>query len=441
MTAPLPGVIIAAPHSGAGKTTLTLSLLRALSRRSAPPLPAKVGPDYIDPQYHRLASGRMCLNLDTWAMKPNQMMELISAQSLQGSWMLVEGVMGLFDGARGMGRAGFGATSDLAALTGWPIVLVMDATGQGATMAAVVRGLRDHRPHLHIAAVVLNKVGSSTHVDLLRAALEEVGIPVLGAIPKGALPEIGSRHLGLAQASELRNAAKVLDGAADALLRHLDVSAFRHIAGAWSAQDRTRFPTLVPPLGQRIAVAHDPAAAFVYDHVLEGWQGAGAEVLRFSPLEDEAPDPAADAIYLPGGYPELYPGRLAAAGRFKSAVRRAAEASVPIYGECGGYMMLGRGLTDQRGERHAMLGLLEHETSFQAPRLHLGYRTVDLVGSTVLGRAGTRLFGHEFHYATLTKIGQDQPMGQARDATGRDVGLIGGHRGSVVGSFFHIIAV
>ena len=440
MTAPLPGVILAAPHSGAGKTTLTMAILRALAGSQTPPAPAKVGPDYIDPQFHRLASGRICINLDPWAMKPDQIMGLIGAQAADAEWILAEGVMGLFDGALGMGRSGYGSTADLAGLTGWPVVLIMDARGQGATMAAVVRGLRDHRPNISIAGIILNKVGRSSHVALLKSALEEVGIPVLGAVPKNGLPHLASRHLGLCQAIELSSVGRVVQKAADSVINFIDLSALQKIAGAWSAQLSVKPPVIIPPLGQRIAIAHDAAFAFAYDHVMDGWHNAGAELKRFSPLDDEAPDPAATAIYIPGGYPELHAGRLAAAQCFKSGMRRAAQANVPIYGECGGYMALGRGLVDGDGVRHVMLGLLDHETSFAERRLTLGYRVLDLVADTVLGRRGTRLFGHEFHYAIISKAGQCPPLGRAMDASGQDFGLIGGLRGSVVGSFFHMIA-
>lgn len=445
MTTPLPGVIIAAPQSGAGKTTLTLAILRALARRSDPPAPIKVGPDYIDPQFHRLASGRACYALDPWAMKTHQIMDLIAAHGARGqgmgaSWVLAEGVMGLFDGARGMGRSGFGSTADLAALTGWPVVLVLDVTGQGATVAAIVRGLRDHRPHVNIAGVILNKVGSSTHVALLKNALEEIAVPVLGSVPKDSMPHLGSRHLGLEQAVELQNAGKMLDQAAESVMHYVDLAALRRLAGHWGCAPVHKMPVTVAPPGRRIALAHDPCFAFVYDHVIEGWEQAGSEIIRFSPLDDEGPDLSSDMIYLPGGYPELHANRLAAAQNFKSTMREAATRNVPIYGECGGYMVLGRGLLDRQGVRHTMLGLLDHETSFQSPKLHLGYRTLDLTDDTVFGRTGTRLFGHEFHYASVSYTGAAQPLGRMHDAVGTDLGLVGGRTGSVFGSFFHLIA-
>ena len=436
MTAP--GLIIAAPASGSGKTVVTLGLLRHLAQTGTAVTSAKAGPDYIDPAFHSAASGRACINLDPWAMPPG-MLEAAAARIAASAELVVcEGVMGLFDGA----TATAGSTADLAAALGWPVILVVDAHAQAASAAAIVRGFATHRADVAVAGVIFNRIGSERHAAVIAeaCALAVPDVAVLGFLPRAgdlALPE---RHLGLVQAREHPELEVFLDAAAALVARHLDVAALvalAHAGGAGEAQGDAAVP--VPPLGQRIAVADDAAFAFRYALVIGGWRAAGAEILPFSPLADEAPDPTADAVYLPGGYPELHAGRLASAARFLSAVRAAAARGSTIFGECGGYMVLGRGLVDAEGRRHAMAGLLPLETSFAERGLHLGYRRVSVAATTPLGAAGSRYRGHEFHYARTLSEGPGTPLMHAFDATGRDLGTTGLIEGSVFGSFVHLI--
>ncbi|GAA0588525.1 cobyrinate a,c-diamide synthase [Caenispirillum bisanense] len=444
----IPGLIIAAPASGGGKTTLTLGLLRALRRRGLRPVSGKVGPDYIDPAFHAAASGAPCLTLDTWAMDHGRIADLLARQAERGATLVVEGVMGLFDGAPAAGVGGDGSTASLAALTGLPVVLVGDDTAQAARAAAVVRGFATHRPEVTVAAVVFTKVGPGRHADILREAMAESLplIPVVGCLPR--LPGLGlpSRHLGLVQALEHPDLDTFLDTAADAVEAHLDLDALATLARparlAAAAAAAAPAAAAVPPLGQRIAVARDAAFAFAYPAVLEDWRRAGAEVLPFSPLADEAPAATADAVYLPGGYPELHAGRLAAAAGFLGGLRAAAARGAVIFGECGGYMTLGDSLTDADGTAHAMAGLLPLTTSFARRRLHLGYRTAATRAAGPLGPAGAVYRGHEFHYATIT--GEDyaraDELFETRDAAGSLVISNGLRCGSVLGSFIHLIA-
>lgn len=436
MTAP-PGIIIAAPSSGAGKTVLTLGLLRLLSRRSKTVCSAKVGPDYIDPAFHAAASRQPCFNIDPWAMRPATLMSL-RRRLASADLVLCEGVMGLFDGAVGSG----GSTADLAALAGWPVVLVVDARAQGASAAAVVRGFASHRPDVRLAAVVFNRVGSDAHADILRRATAEAmpEVAVLGAVrrhPTLALPE---RHLGLVQASEHEDIERFLDGAADIIGSEVDVERLCLLARPWQGSDSgEEGASPLPPLGNRIAVAQDDAFAFSYPHMLDGWRADGAEIVPFSPLADQAPDPAADAVYLPGGYPELHAGRLAAAERFTSGLCAAAGRGAVVFGECGGYMVMGQGLVDAAGNRHRMAGLLPLHTSFAERRLHLGYRRATLSVDCPLGREGATLRGHEFHYAAILEEDAKAPLFECRDAAGRPVGPAGTCIGKVMGSFVHLI--
>ncbi len=429
-----PGLIIAAPASGGGKTLVTLALLRRLRLDGIAVASCKTGPDYIDPAFHARASGRPCFNLDPWAMRPGTLAMLAGQAGLDAELMVVEGVMGLFDGA----ADGTGSTADLAVASGWPVVLVLDARGQGASAAAVARGFRDHRADVHVAGVILNQVGGPAHEAMLRHAVESIGMPVFGCLPRRGDLTLPGRHLGLVQAEEHADLETFLDNAAEWVGAHVELKALRGIAQPSDFVGASARAS-VPPLGSRIAVARDAAFAFSYPHVLEGWRAAGAEVVFFSPLADEAPDGAADAVYLPGGYPELHAGRLAANRCFREGLGEAANRGAWVFGECGGYMVLGRGLVDGEGEAHVMAGLLPLETSFQTRRLHLGYREGEITFANPLGSAGARLRGHEFHYATVTFESPEIPLFTVRDSAGTHLGAAGTHAGTVMGSFVHVV--
>jgi len=436
-----PGLVLAAPASGSGKTVLAMALARRFVRQGLRVAPAKVGPDYIDPAFLARAAGRPALNLDPWAMRAGTLAALAGALGADADLVLVEGVMGLFDGAAADGRLDAGSTADLAALTGWPVVLVVDATGMAASVGALVAGFARHRADVAVAGVIFNRTGSAAHRALLTAAVAAAcpGVAVLGAVPRDVALSLPSRHLGLVQAAEHDDLDARLDAAAARLGDTLDLAALRALARParnFAAPDPA--PPLAPP-GQRIALASDIAFAFAYPALIAAWRQAGAEIVPFSPLADEAPDVAADAVFLPGGYPELHAGRLAAAGGFLAGLRGAAARGAAIYGECGGYMVLGRGLVDAGGERHAMAGLLALETSFAARRLSLGYRQARLAADGPLGRAGTAFRGHEFHYATVTAEGPGAPLFEAADAAGRARGADGLVAGRVAGSFLHLV--
>jgi len=321
-------------------------------------------------------------------------------------------------------------------------VLVVDATGMGASVAALVAGFARHRPDLALAGVIFNRIGSAGHRDLLAAAIaaELPNLPILGALPRDPGLALPSRHLGLVQAEEHRALEEILDRAAALVERHVDVAAVAALARPTIlAPAPAPAPPPLAPLGQRIAVARDLAFAFAYESLLAGWREAGAELGFFSPLGDEAPASGADAVYLPGGYPELHAQRLAANERFLGGVRAAAAQDAVIYGECGGYMVLGQGLIDADGARHAMAALLPLETSFAKRRLHLGYRAARLLASGPLGAAGHEFRGHEFHYATITQEGAGEALFAASDGAGVPLGAAGRIVGKVMGSFLHLI--
>jgi cobyrinic acid a,c-diamide synthase len=432
------GLLISAPRSGAGKTTVTLGILKALARRGVSVRSAKTGPDYIDGAFHAAATGRSSVNLDSWAMPPALIDALVADAACQAELFVIEGAMGLFDGVPGIcGRSGTAA--DIAARLNLPVLLVLDVAAQSQSAAAVVRGFATHDPDVRIAGVVLNRVGSARHQMLVADAIAKLGVPVVGAIPRDASLGLPERHLGLIQAGEHGDLAMRLDRLADMAEAHLDLDAIIALASPLDQATADATPTLPPP-GQTIALAYDAAFSFVYPHLLDGWRRAGAEIMTFSPLADQPPPEACDICWLPGGYPELYAGKLASAQRFRDGLARFA-ATRPVHGECGGYMVLGEGLEDADGVKHAMTGLLTHATSFRERRLHLGYRQARLLAPSAIGAAGTHLRGHEFHYASLTSPGSDAPLVELADAQGSEIAEQGGRRGHVTGTFFHAIAL
>ncbi|PPD01336.1 MAG: cobyrinic acid a,c-diamide synthase [Hyphomicrobium sp.] len=430
-----PGLMIAAPRSGAGKTTVTLGLLRALVRRNVQVQAFKAGPDYIDPAFHHAASHRPSFNVDSWAMRWPIASDILAHNSRNADLVIVESLMGLFDGVATDGTWGTGASADLAAATGWPVILVLDVSGQSQTAAATARGFINYRPGVEIAGVILNRVGSSRHIRLATSALEQAGLAVLGSLPRQNDIGLPERHLGLVQAEETSDLDERLNRLADVIEAHIDIDAL--IAKAKSGKIASAEPPNITPPGQRIALARDAAFSFVYPHVLAGWRSAGAEIMSFSPLADEAPDPSADVVWLPGGYPELFAAQLATAENFKSGVRTFAQ-SRPVHGECGGYMVLGSGLVDAAGERHEMLGLLGLETSFASRKMQLGYRKAELISDCIVGRTGATVTGHEFHYATILAQ-PDEPLFRLQNADGDILPSGGSRRAHATGSFFHFI--
>lgn len=438
---PASGLIIAAPSSGSGKTLVTLGLLRHLRNLGIDVVSAKSGPDYIDPAFHEAATGRSSRNLDPWAMRERTLGDIAGDMAARADDIICEGVMGLFDGASLSGDRFDGSTAALAEITGWPVILVIDASKQAASAAVVAKGFAEHRPFVDVVGVIFNKVGSPKHADILTQALEKIApeLKIFGTLPRTPELTLPSRHLGLVQAAEHPDLEKFLERAANWVGEHLDITAIRRAMRSWPVRPRHDSPTIIPPLGQRIAVARDDAFAFCYPAVLEGWRSAGSEIELFSPLANEAPSDTADAIYLPGGYPELHGGKIAANWEFLDGLQRAADASKPIFGECGGYMVLGHGLTDSDGRRHPMAGLLPLETSFATRRLHLGYRRATLSKAGPLGGARTRFRGHEFHFATVVEEGPGLPLFRIEDANGNDLGETGLADRRVMGSFIHLI--
>lgn len=423
------GFMIAAPHSGSGKTVVTLGLLRALRDHGFEIAPAKAGPDYIDPAFHAFASGQICTNLDPWAMRADLIAHNSSAHGKE-RLLVVEAMMGLFDGS----ADGSGSAADLAQQLGLPIVFVVDCARMAQSIAALVSGYINHRSNLCFAGIILNRVGSARHEAMLRAALEPLELPVLGVVMQDEALSLPSRHLGLVQAREHETLETFLAGAGVTMDKSLNIEALSALEANIEANEQR--PNILPPLGEHIAIAVDDAFAFCYPHIIEGWRSAGAEISYFSPLADEGPDPKADAIFLPGGYPELHAKQIAETKHFKRAMRDAATRGKQIYGECGGYMVLGEKLIDADGESHEMLGLLPLVTSFESRKRHLGYRKLfPLEGSPWQ----IPLLGHEFHYSVEISSGEVSPIFAVSDALDKDLGEVGMRVGTVSGSYCHVI--
>lgn len=433
MMRPPPGLLVSAPSSGTGKTTVMLGLLRALRDDGLTVQPFKSGPDYIDPAFHHAASGRPSFNIDTWAMD-EALLSAIAVQSDGADICVAEGSMGLYDGVATRGQAGFGSSAETAQRMGWPVVLVIDAGGQAQSAAATALGFQAYMPDLPIAGVILNRVASPRHERLIRRGMDHAGLTVLGVLPRRgdlALPE---RHLGLIQAIEHPDLEAAIVGYANFLRENVDLSAIRAAAASGSAIGGGSLPK---PPAQRIALARDAAFSFTYPHLLKGWREAGAEILPFSPLADEAPDATADVVWLPGGYPELHAGKLAAAATFRAALQTHAQTK-PVHGECGGYMALGAGLIDKDGTRHEMAGLLGLETSYEKRKFNLGYRRAVLSENIPGLTAGCAIRGHEFHYSSILQQ-PDTPLAEVFDADGNPAAQTGSVRGNVSGTFFHLI--
>lgn len=438
MSGNFPGLIIAAPSSGSGKTTITMGILRLLVQSGLKPQAFKTGPDYIDPHYHSFASQSECHNLDPWAMRDlfiTQLITHLGANKLN----IVEGVMGLFDGA----TLNSGSTADLAKQTGWPIILIVDAARQSHSLAALVQGFSNYRQDTKIRGIILNKVGSSKHKEMLFAALKPLNIPIIGAIPRNSALEMPSRHLGLHQALEHQQIDSFINQTAAHLKQHLDLELLQKIANTTAKTNRNSVSDIssVPPLGKRIAIAKDPAFSFLYQHFITSWLQDGCELDYFSPLNDESPNPDCDAVFLPGGYPELHLEILQEAQRFKSTIRLAAEAGKIIYAECGGHMVLGQSILGKDEKTYIMTGVLPHKTSFIRPKMTLGYRQLELASNSVFGSPNTLYKGHEFHYSSEIMQPHNKPLFKMTNVIGDPLVNTGIHNQNVYSSFTHLIDI
>ena len=418
----IPRIVIGATQSGSGKTTIVTGLLAALKERGLTVQSFKVGPDYIDPGYHELASGRAAHNLDTW-LTPKQVVPAIFAAACEGADIaVVEGVMGLYDG----GRQGVSSTAEVAKLIDAPVLLVIDAKSMGASAAAIAQGFRDYDKTVQLAGVILNRLGSDTHESMIREAMKAIGMEVYGALRREENLQLPERHLGLLPVQE-NEEYQVIDQMGKAVGQQLDIEALLRLARA--AKPLKGYEPFLrgkqKPMACRIGVAQDEAFSFYYPTSLKVLKHLGAELIPFSPLRDKTL-PDVDGLLIGGGFPEMFAADLAANESMRQAVREKAAAGMPIYAECGGFMYLMESLTDFSGNVHAMAGVFSGQAVMTKKLQMVGYVEAVLTQDSLLGRKGTKLHGHEFHFSVeqaaedekrpfaFTKLRNNQTYGAGR---------------------------
>jgi cobyrinic acid a,c-diamide synthase len=396
-------LVIGGVASGVGKTTVTLGLLEAFRRRGLTVQAFKVGPDFIDPGFHEIVTGRGSYNLDGWMCGREHALATVARHAADADIALVEGVMGCFDGIDGTSEDG--STVQMAKWLGAPLVLVLDARAQARSAAAVVLGFEQYDPQLSLAAVIANRVGGETHAAWIREAVTaRCRAKVLGAIPRDEGIALTERHLGLVTAGEGGLTADKRTRLASLVERSIDLDGLLKLATPVQMPD-TAAPVRTSAIAPRarIGVAHDVAFCFYYRDNLTLLEAAGAELVYWSPLVDVSLPPV-DGLYFGGGYPELHGAALGANKAMLDAVRSFAAEGRPIYGECGGLMYLADAIEDFDGATHTMVGLLPSTVRMRPRRLSLGYTEVTLQADSPFGGIGGVARGHEFHYSSLDPV-------------------------------------
>ncbi|MYC35765.1 MAG: cobyrinate a,c-diamide synthase [Chloroflexi bacterium] len=442
-----PTVVVAGVRSGVGKTTIATGIMGALTRRGFAVQPFKAGPDYIDPSYHQVACGVPSRNLDTWLLPHPTVLELYAKASARRQISVVEGVMGLFDGHSSLDEEG--STAQLAKLIGAPVILVADASKVARSVAAEVLGYQRFDPALNVAGVILNGVASDRHLEFCKPQIEATtGLPVLGYLPRRPEFEQPERHLGLIPTVEGTVARQWYDALIAQIEETIDVGRIAELAGMVAPPAPSAHPELVEgrhpqvypsepqPKRAVIAVAQDKAFNFYYQDSLDLLEAWGAEIVPFSPLEDASLPEGAGGVYLGGGFPEMFAAELSANRPMLDSIRQAAERDVPIYGECGGLMYLGRSLTGFDEVAYPMAGLIPAVSAMSQSRLSLGYREVEARADGPLLPAGQQVRGHEFHWSTLEQPPQDgESVYRVVNQGGRPDGF---RAGSVWGTYVHV---
>ena len=433
-------LVIAGPASGVGKTTVALGLMAAFRRRGLTVQPFKCGPDFIDAGHHTRVCARPSRNLDGWMLSGETNRALFDQYSAIADIAIVEGVMGLFDGARNSGE---GSTAAMAKHLHLPVLLVVDASKMAASAAALVHGFETFDPAVRIAGVVFNKVGSAGHYDLLRDALAQAGCaPAVGHLPRDSSFRIPERHLGLHTAHEEALPETALDHLSSLIEQCVDLDRVMELA-ALSPGNEASPPAAVAPRragadAVRIAVARDRAFCFYYEDNLDALRAAGAEIIEFSPLADHVLPAGTGAIYIGGGYPELYAAELSANHTMRAAIEQFARGGGPVYAECGGLMYLARHLHRKDGEELPMVGLLPFGTRLTDRLVHFGYTEVSFAVDCLLGRAGDSARGHSFHYSTIDEIPEIDCAYRLRSTLSGVERVEGYVVGNVLASYIHL---
>jgi cobyrinic acid a,c-diamide synthase len=453
-------IIIAAPHSGSGKTTVTLGIMECLKRRGLRVAPFKVGPDFIDPGYHRLITGRPSVNLDGWMCSAEFVRDTFMRHCAGTDIAVIEGVMGLFDGISGAQEAG--STAQIAKITGSPVFMVIDAKSQARSAAALVKGFAEFDPEVRVAGVIFNNVASENHARILRDAVESVGIGVrvVGCLPRDERLHIPARHLGLLTAEENPLPEEFLDHLAETIKEHLDLGLIWAVGiphplnqslPLWGQGDKSAGTggRADPPKGAAplIAVARDHAFCFVYEDNLRLLREGGAELVEFSPLHDDKLPAGTSGIYFPGGYPEVFADTLAVNTAMKACVRERIEAGMPVYAECGGLIYLTEGIRGQAcafddnidsADLTPFVGVFPVTIRMLPRRKALGYREVEIAADSILGPAGTVARGHEFHYSEMERMPARVERLYRVSRSGTDLGPEGYRYKNCLATYIHL---
>ena len=409
-------LVVAGVASGVGKTTIATGLMAALAAQGLRVQGYKVGPDYIDPTYHRAATGRASYNLDTWLSSPALVRQRFEAGMRNADVAIIEGVMGLFDGRKQ--TLGIASTAEVARLLNAPVLLVLDASHMGQSAAAIVHGFQHIDPHINIAGVIVNKVASAEHEATVRLAIAEwTGVPVLGVLRRDTSLTLPARHLGLIPVAETAVEVQALGAA---LKRSVDLDGILSLARAAGS-----LPALPADASKeeatgchiawtgaisccnissvRIGLALDNAFSFYYPETLEVCEKMGVEIVPFSPLTDRELPNDLDLLYFGGGFPEVFAAQLADNHPMLVSVRSAVQQGIPTYAECGGYMYLGKQCVDAQGVSYDLVGVLPYTFQMGTERAQLGYRELTTLRETIIGPAGMRLRGHEFHWSHIVE--------------------------------------
>jgi len=406
----LPAFVVAGTHSGCGKTTVTLGIMAALCKRGIDVQPFKCGPDFIDPTLHRLVTGKVSRNLDVRMCGAEYVQRLFGNHAPKDGISIVEGVMGLFDG-------GNGSAACLSTLLDIPVILVVDVRSAAESVAAVIKGFETLDPKVQVAGVILNRVGSERHYQMIADAVKKYcRTDIIGALPRDSTITLPSRHLGLHMGAEVHlNQQRLID----LMEQNLNLDRLQELARSAETSDSTNPESVTsnpePAVRARLGVAWDEAFCFYYQDNLDMLKEAGAEIVIFSPLHDESLPDNLDGIYLGGGYPELHAAELSNNASMRKAIRLFSQSNRPVYGECGGFMYLTSSITDTEGRQQPMAGVYPVASRMQKRLRRLGYRQLEMQTGTVLGTKGSCCYGHEFHYSEIDEMPPEVERGYILD--------------------------
>ena len=436
----IPRLVIAGTSSGVGKTTITAGLIAALRGRGLLVQPFKCGPDYIDPSYHSLAAGLPCRNLDSWMLSQESLIELFTHAAREANIAVVEGVMGLYDGRNGLESAG--STAEIARWLRAPVILVMNVAKMSGSAAAIALGYRQLDPEVNLAGVILNNIGSSSHLRWVTEAVEKKsGVSVLGYLPKKTDICLPERHLGLVPTAESGELSQYMERLREQVESTVDVATILRLAGMTEPLPQVAegklFPPKAEPVQTTIAVAQDEAFNFYYQDNLDLLAAWGAELRFVSPLHDANLPSDTQGVYVGGGFPEMYADELEVNSGFKRALVEAAEAGMPIYAECGGLMYISQGIIDFEGNKHAMVGLVPGWAEMQKKRARMGYAVAETLQNSILARRGERLRGHLFHWSKLPGL-TERAAYRILEPEEQLEGFILGPESNILASYLHL---